>query len=295
MTRQRREDERETSAPLTDYMALCYGSLFVVLLALLNRGFGGWSLLPVLTGILALSFRWQSGPVLLLVAIAWLFVSDSLGMTPGSLAASVFGVIMSLVSRAEMAPQVRGFSHAFPTEGIPFADLILVIGVFGYCAGHYRIQSILEHIFPIDPRKKQPQTEENTGFWFWRPRPKLIQENRPAETATRREIALLVLTVPLWAGLAEIGWLWLSSSRGNRPLNLPGGLWRVILLTWILGVGMLLAGFVLNYISSRNRSAQEGLLASQDILWQETRVEQRRVARWLAWFRRKAAARKDKR
>src|SRR5258708_26981568 len=218
MTRQRREDERETSAPLTDYMALCYGSLFVVLLALLNRGFGGWSLLPVLAGVLALSFSWQCGPVLLLVALAWLFVSDSLGMTPGSLAASVFGVIMSQVLRAEMAPQVRGFSHAFPTEGIPFADLILVIGVLGYCAGHYRIQSILQHIFPIDPRKKQPQTEENTGFWFWRPRPKLIQENRPAETAAREEIALLVFTFPLLADLAEIGWLRFSSSPMNRAL-----------------------------------------------------------------------------
>src|SRR5260370_24080195 len=96
MTRQHREDEQETSAPLTDYTALCYGSLFVVLLALLNRGFGGWSLLPVVTGVLALQFRWQSGPVLLLVAVAWLFVSDSMGLTPGSLASSVFGVIVSL-------------------------------------------------------------------------------------------------------------------------------------------------------------------------------------------------------
>src|SRR5437764_14762424 len=96
MNRKRQEKEQETSGPLTDYMALCYGSLFVVLLALLNRGFGGWSLLPVLTGVLALLFRWQSGPVLLLIALAWLFVSDSMGLTPGSLAASVFGVIMSL-------------------------------------------------------------------------------------------------------------------------------------------------------------------------------------------------------
>ncbi|MFL5245000.1 MAG: hypothetical protein ACJ8FY_23095 [Gemmataceae bacterium] len=293
MNRNRQEKDEDASAPLTDYRALCYGSLFVVLLALLNRGFGGWSLLAVVTGVLALQFRWQSGPVLLLVAVAWLFVSDSMGLTPGSLASSVFGVIMSLFG-AHVAPSIRETSHTSPTEGMVFADLVLVIGALGFCAGHYRIQSIIQHVFPIDPRNKQRPKQKSKGFWFWRPRPKLVEEKRPVETATRKEIALLVVKIPLWAGLAEVGWLLLSSSRGNRTLNMQTGSWRVILLIWVFGLTLALAGFVVNYLSWRKRSAREGLLASQDILWQETRVEQRRVARWLAWFKRKAPVRKDK-
>jgi len=125
-----------------------------------------------------------------------------------------------------------------PTEGMVFADLVLVIGTLGFCAGHYRIQSILQHIFPIDPRKKQRQTAEKqriSGFWAPRDR-SLWKRNGPVRDGDSEGNCLARRKpIPFVGGaLAEVGWLLLSSNRGQPNSKYAvWGLWRVILLMWV--------------------------------------------------------------
>jgi len=47
----------------------------------------------------------------------------------------------------------------------------------------------------------------------------------------------------------------------------------------------LLASSILNYLARRQMTRAEAELMLQDILWRETRREQRRIGRWLAWSR----------
>jgi hypothetical protein len=277
-----------------DYLILCYVSLFVILLALITRNFGTGSIFPILVGVIGLIFHWKSGPVLLLLSLVWLFLADSLGMTPMALAAGVVSAVFGPLLGLQLAPQYRTFPRARPMEALPFIDLVLCMGALAYCAGHYRLQSIMSQILPVDPRKKEPQSKGSQGPWYWRVRTQPIKEKRPKGLVTLKELATLVIAVPVCAALAEMGWVLLSLSKGNRTLDLPAGLWRTILLTWIFGLGLLIAGFLINYFNLRQRPRAEQLVANQDFLWRETRIEQRRIARLLAWCRQKTASRRKK-
>jgi len=225
--------------------------------------------------------------VLVLFSIAWLFVSDSAGLSPAGMASAALAVVLNLIFGMRFVPQVRVLSQAHPFEAMPWVDILLALGVLAFCAGHYRLQAMLHHVFPIDTRKRTSPNNEKKGTWLWRQPIKPPKAKRSAETLARREIAALALGFPLWVCLAEILWLILAVNRGNRELDLSLGLWQTIVLTWIIGVGMLTVGFFLNYLSLQKRSSQEGLLACQDLLWQETRQEQSRVARRLAWIYRR--------
>jgi hypothetical protein len=294
MNRTYGEDQEKPSAIKPDYLILCYGSLFVVLLALINRNFGLASVFPILVGILALVFHWQSGPVLLLLSLVWLFVADSLGLTPMAFAAGILRAILGPLLGLAMAPPFRSFSRAHPREAMPVVDFILCLGAVGFCVGHYRLQSILGQIFPLDTRKKDPNNASNSGYWFWRVRAKPIKEKRPKGLVNGKELVLCLFLIQVCAALAEMGWLVLSLNKGNRAFDLPGGLWRTILLTWIFGLGMLAAGFFINYFTLLKQPAEEQFLASQDSLWQETRIEQRTMARLLAKYRLKRASRRKR-
>jgi hypothetical protein len=291
------KEKRNNDGPSSikpDYLILCYVGLFVILLALISRNFGTASIIPILVGVIGLVFQWNSGPVLLLLSLVWVFLADSLGMTPMSFAAGIVSAVFGPLLGLQLNPQYRSFPRARPLEAVPFIDLILCMGVIAYCAGHYRLQSIMTQILPIGPRKKDPQSNGSPGFWFWRSRPQPVKEMRPKGLVGLKELAALILTIPVCAALAELSWILLSLSKGNRSLGLPDGLWRTLLLTWIFGLGLIIAGFLINYFSLKNWLPSEQLVANQDILWQETRIEQRRIARLLAWFRQKTASRSKK-
>jgi hypothetical protein len=288
------QSQDKSSGFKPDYLILCYVGLFVILLALISRNFGTASIIPVLVGVIGLVFQWNSGPVLLLLSLVWVFLADSLGMTPMSFAAAIVSAVFGPLLGLHLNPQYRSFPRARPRDAVPFLDLILCLGVIAYCAGHYRLQSIMSLILPIDPRKKDPQSKEQLGFWLWRSRPQPVKEMRPKDLVGLKEMAGLILTIPVCAAVAELSWIVLMLSKGGRSLDMPGGLWRTILLTWIFGLGLLIAGFFINYFSLKKRLQSELLVANQDILWQETRIEQRRIARLLAWFRQKTASRRKK-
>ena len=76
----------------------------------------------------------------------------------------------------------------------------------------------------------------------------------------------------LTMGIAGFAWGTASDRFGTRPVVLSGAL--------LLGLFALLG-----YRGWQRQSADEAALFLRDTLWAETRREQRRIQRWLAWRR----------
>lgn len=102
----------------------------------------------------------------------------------------------------------------------------------------------------------------------------------------------MVLSLPAWALLAQFCWHRLPSGTGYNP-GFPPQVWRAMLLTWIVGLGLFVAAALLGYWNRRKMTADEAALFLQDTLWQETRRSQRVVNRWLTWARVRQGRRKD--
>jgi hypothetical protein len=98
------------------------------------------------------------------------------------------------------------------------------------------------------------------------------------------EIGWVVLALPIWAFFAQLGWRLLPRELPVRlaDTGLPIGLWHGIVLTWIIGVGLLVTAGLLAHAGRRRMSRQQALLIMQDVLWQETGREQRRINSGLA-------------
>jgi hypothetical protein len=117
------------------------------------------------------------------------------------------------------------------------------------------------------------------------------------------EYTLLLIPLPLCAGLAEVC-LALLPTRPvvlDLPLHwwqatarLPAAWWGALILVWMLSLGWLVVSSLLNYWGQRRMTPEEATVLLQDTLWHETRREQRRLNRWLAWARLRRAGRKER-
>lgn len=285
---------------IRNYWLLSLGALLAITVALAFRRVGAWSLLPILIGSLSLAGRWRSGPLAALLALGWVLFSERLGLSPLELLEGfTFGVLFLIFGgggRLGVAPSVFG------ARGLPLSsDVLLVTGVLLYCATHYRLVSLVSQLWPVD-RRPQPL------------RPAQRPEADPSPLRSERsmsphELMLLVATVPGWIVLAALVWLWVSQSqppvlewpstfwqgiypelaaRGDRVvIELAPVFWRALLLLWVLGMGVLVIGALIGYLSHRRLSAAEAALYVQDQAWLVTCREQRRLNHWLVWARRR--------
>ncbi|MCI0462844.1 MAG: cytochrome P450, partial [Gemmataceae bacterium] len=171
----------------------------------------------------------------------------------------------------------------------PIADFVLCGAVLAYVASQYRLLSLQLYVFPPDPRRRERAPKKSGRLFRWAPR--VVQQRRSAQTASPWEIAGLLLAVPLWAGLAHLVW-WVLPSPGEF-LELPGWIVHGLLLTWLLGLALLVSAGILHYLGLRTVRPLEAKLFLHDTLWQETRREQRRLNRWTAWARLRAARAKE--
>src|SRR5262249_5374299 len=141
-------------------------------------------------------------------------------------------------------------------------DLLQAAAVLAYVAGHYRLLSLTRNLFPAQPREK-PQ---------------------PARRAVPlREVIVLAATVLACAALGQLIAECLPDSW--YELGLAPRAWRMIVLGWTVGIGVLVAGGLLGHLARQQMSPLEANLVLQDVLWQQTRGEQRLGSRWLAWAR----------
>ena len=161
------------------------------------------------------------------------------------------------------------------------SDFILCTATLAYLVAQYRLQSLLDHVFPIDSRRREGPPRWHVGLMSLRYQPEIAKERRSSEQVSREEIGMLILVSALWAALAQACWNVFPWRLGNP--GFPAQVWRAILLTWIAGASLYFVFSLIHYWSRRHMTADEAMLFLQDELWKETRGEQRRINRWRAW------------
>jgi hypothetical protein len=240
------------------YLLACLGGLVLILLPQAARGIGLVELFLVIVGLLGAVTGWRMAPVVLLALLA---------------ACQMWG--------GRGSP---GRSWSFQVD-----DLLVCCGVLAYVIGHHRLQGLSRSLLPPDPRWRESKGAKHprgpqTGRAGYFP--------RAARLVTPAELLVFVLTLPLWAILAQLFWAALQGQADR--LQLPFERSRLVLLVWFLGVGGLVVGSILTYWRRRAMSPAEAELVLQDVLWRETRREQRRQMRWLAWSRLRASQREER-
>jgi hypothetical protein len=250
-----------TSA-IHQYLLVSLAALGVMLLVLLYWGMGRWSFLPVLIGLMGVILRWRltdPGRPALDRGIARI-------MSP--LVTVVLLAVLLLSSEAMELP-ARG-----TTAGFSLPDWLLSGAVLALCLAQYRLLSMTVSIFPEAPsgRPARPAQAPSTSA-----------QPRNPQRATPTEISWLVLSLPIWAFLAQLCWRLLPT--GDPPYDLSERAWQGIVLLWLLVSSALFVAGLRSYADQRRLSRREARLFLQDAFWQETGPEQRRVCRWLAWAR----------
>jgi hypothetical protein len=236
---------------LSHYYVVCLASVGLIWLVLLRRELPtSATLFPVLVGLLGIAVRWRLAPVILLATLAVCLKFESINEPPRTFRVS---------------------------------DLILCAATLTYVSGQFRLQGMLDHIAPMDLRRREGPPRWHVGLLSIRYQPEVVREKRAPSLVTREEIGMLILGSALWAGLAQIIWNLLPLEKENP--GFPVSVWRAIMLAWILAAVLYVLFGLLGYLSQRMMTVEESTLFLQDVLWKETRGEQRRLNRWSAWAR----------
>ena len=254
------EATSDSRSGIRQYQMLCLLALGVIFLADLQDGVLLLSLLVLLVGFFGVLSRLRLGPILLLVLVA----AEQLAR--------------------QFAWRRLQLPYVAPLQRIALNDLVLAMGVLGFVLAHYRMQGLMLNIVPRDPRLRV-----GPGRWFRRP--KVLTHRRPGGLVTPVEIGWFILCLPLWVLVAQLLWAWLGLPR--VIVGLAPGPVRIILAAWVVGVGILLTTALLNLWRRRQSHPEVAALFLQDVLWKETRREQRRLNRWLAWSRLKRDGREE--
>jgi hypothetical protein len=232
------------------YLILCLACLALMVLVLTQLGLVtvGWFVVAV--GIAGVAWRWRIAPIVMLVVLA-------------------VGI--------KIQPDYASGSM------VRIPELLLSGAVLGFVVAHYRLQSLTAHIFPPDPRRREGKPRWRIGFFTLRYQAPVIRERRPPQQVSSPEIGQLLLSLPIWAILAQIAWRLIPFGWGNPGLPVP--IWRAVWVAWIIGLAWFATASFIDYRSRRQMKPEEARLFLQDILWRETRREQARIVRWSAWFR----------
>jgi hypothetical protein len=244
--------EPQDEAPARNYFLLVLAALAVILMLLLRRGLGVWSLLPVVAGLLSVALPWRAAPFATLPCLAWVLFR----FEPG-----------------------YGLLRGRPSPGGFFApDWILCVATLAYCVGIFRLHSLASAFFPIESRKRPRDSKGVIP----------LENRRDPQLVPAAEIGWLLLSLPAWAFLAQVGRYWLLW-RSEEPIEIDPKIWHGIALAWLAALAIWLVGGLLDYSSRRRMDRLEATLFLQDSIWYETRREQRRLQHWLAWQRRRSS------
>ncbi|MFI4982666.1 MAG: hypothetical protein ACHQIO_20125 [Nevskiales bacterium] len=262
---------------ISRYSLLGMIALTLMIVALLLRRPDAWALFPALLGALALTFRWRAGPVIVLLAVILLLLAWRMRTDPGRL------VLYSILWVRWWAADFDWWRISLrrggpPWQGVlPFSDLLLALSLLAYAAGQYRLQGLTVRLFPPDWRRRRAAARQ--GPAQKQRYAELLR--RPPQWVTIREFGILLAALAICGVLTSLLWTWLLGQETNLELDDP--VWRGILVLWLLGGGLLIVAGGLRYLALRRMTPAEAQLYLQDLLWQQTRREQRRLNRWLAW------------
>ena len=250
--------DKGTRPVVRDYMIVSLLALLFITLILWEEGFGAWSVLPLLLGGVGIVASWPGSPPLVL-----------------------FALVMLLMKRS----WIQGVHRHFQGEPSLVIDLMLAATTLVYLAGAMRLLTLVRHATPPDVhRSRKPPASRVAGRWLLPKEP----AGRSLLEVPANEIVVLLTAAPCFVVLAYVLWYRLASEGEPpgwlEPLPLPGA-WHALLLAWGVGIALVAMHAFLSYLSRAQATREESLLYLQDQLWQETRGEQRRLNRWLAWAR----------
>jgi hypothetical protein len=248
------EAVKDHNAGAREYQILGLSALGVTFLMDLQQGNTLLSILLLMVGLLGTLSRMRVGPILFLLG---------------------FAVIQWAKQHAWS--QFGGLPFSSPRAGLLAQDLAVSMAVLAYVLAQYRLQSLTLNILPPDPRRRSGPRR-----WLIFP-PRIVLQRRPGTLVNPQEVAWFVLGLPVWALLAQVLWSWLAPPR--PVLGLPIWIARLTFFGWGLGLGALLAAAALDLWRRRRSPPEVAALYLQDVLWRETRGEQRRLNRWTAWWR----------
>ncbi len=261
--------EVDQDPAVRNYVFLCLTALVLIFLVLVRRGMGGWSFLPVIVGLLGAGLRWRLAPILCLILLTGLLYSHDL---PGQ------------AVRLNQWPRGRAFR---------LEDWILSGAVLAYFAAHYRLQGLTLSIFPVDPRRLGGEDRPAGQVSHL---PEGDTPRRESRLVSPSEIGWLILSLPIFAFLAQWSWILLPDydEQHQAPFGLEPRAWQGMITAWVLALGLYVVAGLLDYVGRMRMTRQEATLVLQDVLWKETCRDQRRLQRWLAWASFRNRRRKEK-
>jgi hypothetical protein len=260
---------------IRNYLFVCVTALAVIFFALVRiyrvdvRYFDPRTVMqlitcfvPVFVGLAGALRGWRIGPLLTaLLVVLPLFFQETRNMAEYQL------------------PRTYPPGGYLQPRQFSLADWVLCGGLLAYMAAHYRLQGLTTSILPRERVRRIPSASALTGG---------ISERSPAPIVKRAgrlispvEVSWLVLSLPIWAFLAQVIWVRLPTEV--RAFELHPKTWQGIILCWVTVVILLIVAAVLRQLRLRRLGREEALLVMQDTLWTETRSEQRRLQSWLAW------------
>jgi hypothetical protein len=237
-----------------NYLLICLGALFALVVCLADRGMEWWSLAPSFVGCLTLLARWSNGPTLVLLSLTGL-----LGLSGPNL--------------------FRGYRYGGYSQSPSAMDFVLCVVMLAYVAGHYRLLSLTRRLFPNEPRRQGSEKDEGTVA------------RRSVDLVTSWEMILFGASLLIFPSLALMLWSWLR--EGSPPSDMPAPIWRLLQIVWIVFGGLAAAALVANYLRMTSATPGESLLYLQDEVWRPTRREQGVLNRWLTWARLRSRRRRE--
>ncbi len=212
-------------------------------------------------------------PLILLVGVLGIFAQ--FGSSPL--------LVLAIVAAGEFnAPRrFRGQPGQFIATFDPL-DVLLCVAIVGYLICLFRLNALSVNLFPRDPRqRRQPSPRKPLAF---AQRRQLLFRRAP-HTFVPTE-ALLALMALLASCLLAVC-LGLRLAQPPIVFELPSWLVRGLLLIWGVFILTILAVILFGYWRWCTWSEEEALMVLQDVYWRETRREQSRVHRWLAWAKKR--------
>jgi len=253
----------EQDPTVRNYFLFSVGAMVVVLLLLLRRGLGPWALAPALTGIIGAVFQIRLAPLLTLIVLAATLVLLEPLQIHGSLGSNPF-----------TSPEFNG--------SLP--DWLLSAAILAYFASHYRLLCLTVAYFPDDSGKRGRSLGARV--------PVSERANlRSTKSIAPGELSWFILSLPVWAALAQI--LWKLAPSGANPYQLESSTWQGIVFGWRLGLVLLLVTGLVGYVIWQQRTRSQAMLLLQDVIWRETCRDQRRIYRELARERRRRAGKEE--
>jgi hypothetical protein len=242
---------RHAHPAVRQYTLMAIFALLLLLLALIDQDLGMWALLPVVLGAVAtLTYRERPGPPLVLALVTGLLLAEA---------------------------STRWSYSGWKEEETVWSELAIAVSLLVYTLAHYRLLSLMKHIFPPDPRR-------HLGRALPRPR-------RSPEQVSGQETAALLYQVPGCTVVALLGWALLQSMEPH--MGLTRGMWQAVVLVWLAVSAVAILSAVGGYLRRAGAGLGESLLYLQDQLWRDLRREQGEVQRWTAWARLRAHRRKE--